>query len=82
MPDYGTLVFTDEFLDSFIALSSADQRRIRRALRQLDIDEKTPSLHIHQLQGQQAGLWTAYASKSLRVTFVRLPGGRKRVYGD
>lgn len=88
MPDYRTLLFTDEFLDSIFALSSTDQRRIRRALRQLDADETTPSLHVHQLKGQQAGLWTAYASKSLRITFERLEGGRKRLieasqhYGD
>jgi hypothetical protein len=88
MPDYVTLVFTDEFVDSFITLSPADQRRIRCALRQLDEDDTTPSLHVHQLHGQQAGLWTAYASKSLRITFVRLPGARKRLieashhYGD
>ena len=56
MPDYSTLVFTDEFLDSMFTLSSAGQRRIRRALRQLDTDEKAPSLHVHQLKGQQAGL--------------------------
>lgn len=88
MPDYLTLVFTDEFLDSVFALSSTDQRRIRRALRQLDTDETTPSLRAHQLKGQQAGLWTAYASKSLRITFERREGGRKRLieasqhYGD
>lgn len=88
MPDYLTLVFTDEFLDSVFALSSTDQRRIRRALRQLDTDETMPSLHVHQLKGQQASLWTAYASKSLRITFERREGGRKRLieasqhYGD
>lgn len=88
MPDYRTLVFTDEFLDSVFALSSTNQRRIRRALRQFDTDEATPSLHVHQLKGQQAELWTAYASKSLRITFKRLEGGRKRLieasqhYGD
>lgn len=88
MPDYGTLIFTDEFLDSLIPLSSTDQRRIRRALRQLDSDEATPALHVHQLKGQHIGLWTAYASRNLRVTFERLEGGRKRLiaasqhYGD
>jgi hypothetical protein len=70
------------------ALSRADQRRVRRALRQLDSDEKTPALRVHQLSGQQAGLWTAYASRSLRITFERLEGGAKRLvesshhYGD
>lgn len=88
MPDYVTLVFTDEFLDSLVTLSTSDQRRIRRALRQLDSDETTPALHVHPLRGQKLGAWTAYASKSLRVTFERLEGGRKRLiaasqhYGD
>lgn len=88
MPDYRTLVFTDEFLDSMIGLSSTDQRRIRRALRQLDTNEATPSLHVHPLKGQQAGLWTVYASKGLRITFQRLDDDKKRLieashhYGD
>ncbi len=88
MPDLLTFVFTDEFLESVHALSPTDQRRVRRALRQLDDDETTPSLNVHQLKGPQAGAWTAYATRSLRVTFARLDGGRKRLleashhYGD
>lgn len=86
MPDYRTLVFTTEFTQSLTQLSSL--RRIFRALEQLDADEHTPSLHIHQLGGTEAGLWTAYASRGLRITFERLEGGRKRLieasyhYGD
>lgn len=62
--------------------------RIFRALEQLDADETTPSLHVHQLKGQQTGVWTAYASKTLRVRFRRLDDGRKELldashhYGD
>jgi hypothetical protein len=88
MPDYRTLVFTTEFTQSLTRLSSSDLRRIFRALEQLDGDECTPSLHIHQLGGADANLWTAYASRSLRMTFERLDGGRKRLieashhYGD
>jgi mRNA-degrading endonuclease YafQ of YafQ-DinJ toxin-antitoxin module len=88
MPEFQTLTFTTEFLDSLFALSSSDQRRIGRALRMLDADELHPSLQVHQLKGQQAGLWAAYASKGLRITFQRLDGGRKRLraashhYGD
>ncbi len=78
MPDLLTLVFTDEFLDSLHALSPTGQRCVRRALRQLDDNETTPSLNVHQLKGQQAGTWTAYATRSLRITFARLEGGRKR----
>ena len=88
MPELPTLVFTTDFLLSLGRLSSSDQRRIARALEQLDADETTPSLQIHQLKGSDAGIWTAYASKSLRITFERLEGGRKRLreashhYGD
>jgi hypothetical protein len=33
MPEYQTLTFTTEFLDSLFTLSPTDQRRIGRALR-------------------------------------------------
>jgi len=88
MPDNETFVFTTEFTESLTKLSHADQRRVFTAVRQLDIDEKTRSLYVHQLKGQQAGTWAVYASKSLRITFERLEGGRKRLleashhYGD
>ncbi len=88
MPDYETFVFTTEFTESLTKLSPADQRRVFAALRQLDTDEKTSSLQVHQLKGQQAGTWTAYATKKLRITFERLEDGRKRLleanqhYGD
>jgi hypothetical protein len=61
---------------------------MRHALDLLEESDRHPSLNIHQLKGQQAGLWTAYASKSLRITFERREGGRKRLieasqhYGD
>ena len=88
MPDYLTLVFTSEFMESLERLSSADRRRVRHALGLLDSNEQHPSLNIHQLEGKGVGTWTAYASRSLRVTFERLVGGRKRLieasqhYGD
>ncbi len=88
MPDYESIVFTTEFTDSIAHLSSADLRRVFRAVQQLDADETTPSLNVRQLKGQQAGIWTAYATRSLRITFARLDGGRKRLldashhYGD
>ena len=79
---------TTEFTDSLSRLSPADLRRVFRAIRQPDADERHPSLHVHQLTGQQAGIWTAYASRNLRITFERIDGGRKRLrevsqhYGD
>jgi mRNA-degrading endonuclease YafQ of YafQ-DinJ toxin-antitoxin module len=88
MPAYQTVVFTTEFAQSLLLFSHADQRRIFRALEQLDTDETIRSLNVHQLKGQQAGSWTAYASRNLRIIFRRLDGGRKELleasqhYGD
>jgi mRNA-degrading endonuclease YafQ of YafQ-DinJ toxin-antitoxin module len=56
---------------------SRSSAAIRKALRLLDTDERHPSLRIHQLQGDLAGLWSASASDTLRLTFVRAPRGRK-----
>jgi mRNA-degrading endonuclease YafQ of YafQ-DinJ toxin-antitoxin module len=33
----------------------------------------------HELRGDLAGVWSASASKELRITFERIPGGRKRL---
>jgi mRNA-degrading endonuclease YafQ of YafQ-DinJ toxin-antitoxin module len=61
---------------------------VLRALEKLDTDEHTPSLHVHELQGQDKGVWSAAASKSLRITFEQLGAGRKLLlacsphYGD
>lgn len=88
MPPYRSVVITTEFLASFTTLASTDQRRILRALALLDEDEGHASLRVHQLSGALAGQWSASASRSLRITFVRLPGGRKQLveashhYGD
>jgi mRNA-degrading endonuclease YafQ of YafQ-DinJ toxin-antitoxin module len=86
---YQTLEFLrTTFLISLSDLSRDDQRRVIRALEQLDIDERLPSLRVHQLQGSRDGLWSASASRSLRITFERLEGRRKLLlqcsqhYGD
>jgi hypothetical protein len=76
------------FLTSLSDLARDDQRRVIRALEQLDSDERTLSLRVHRLQGSQAGLWSASASRSLRISFLRLDRGRKLMlecsqhYGD
>jgi len=77
MPDYQTLIFTTEFTDGLTRLSPADLRRVFRAAQPLDADERLPSLKVHQLQGQQAGIRTAYASKSLRSTPAERTKGRR-----
>ena len=79
--DYQTLQIGPEFMESFASadFSASDRRRFLRALRLLDTDERHPSLRVHQLEGNLAGLWSASASDVLRMTFERLPSGRKRM---
>ena len=84
MPDdrgYRTLDFTETFLLTFTAkdFSPAERRAFIKALRLLDEDEKHRSLRVHQLRGDREGSWSASASSSLRMTFERLPDGRKRM---
>lgn len=81
MPELSTLVLTLEFLDRLTRLARDDQRRVLRALVRLDLDEQTPSLRVHPLRGKEGGQWSASASASLRITFDRLDGGRKRIIG-
>jgi mRNA-degrading endonuclease YafQ of YafQ-DinJ toxin-antitoxin module len=76
---YTSLDFTDSFLETFGSknFTAAERKTIRKALRLLDSDEKHPSLRVHQLEGDLAGLWSASASDVFRLTFVRTARGRK-----
>jgi hypothetical protein len=82
------LEFMPVFWESFTDLSREDQRRVLRALLQIDRDERIPALRVHRLLGTRAALWSASASRHLRVTFERLGGGTKLLiacsqhYGD
>ncbi|MGI8912603.1 MAG: hypothetical protein ACR2JY_02240 [Chloroflexota bacterium] len=78
---YGTLDFTDAFLESFASrdFGTQERRLFLKALRLLDENERHPSLRVHALQGDQMGSWSASASAVLRITFERLDGGRKRL---
>jgi len=55
----------------------ADQKRFARALRLLDVDERHPSLRVHELQGDLAGVWSASATDDLRIEFLRDGDGKK-----
>jgi mRNA-degrading endonuclease YafQ of YafQ-DinJ toxin-antitoxin module len=81
VPEFEWLRLTTEFLSDLTHLSNADQRRVLRALEQLDADEATPSLCIHPLHGDMEGLWSASASRSLRITFERLDRAQKHILG-
>lgn len=85
---YRTLRFTPRFVTDLITLPRNEQKQIAKSIKALNENEKTPSLRVHELQGQLQGIWSASASKSLRITFVRLDGGYKLLltvdhhYGD
>jgi hypothetical protein len=78
---FRTLDFTDTFLETFGSrdFTPGDRRSIRKMLQLLDTNEQHPSLRVHALRGELKGLWSASASDSLRVTFIRLSNGRKRL---
>ena len=78
---FRTLDFADTFLETFGSrdFTTADRRAIRKMLGLLDTNERHPALRIHALRGELKGLWSASASDSLRVTFIRLANGRKRL---
>lgn len=81
MAGYRALDFTETFLALFASkdFTQADRRAILKAIRLLDQNERHPSLRVHELKGDREGSWSASASDSLRITFERLPGGRKRL---
>lgn len=78
---YRTLDFTETFIEDVRAakFTEAERKQVLKALRLLDENEKHPSLRVHKLEGDREGSWSAAASKSLRLTFERLEGGRKRM---
>lgn len=85
---YRSVRFTPQFVDDLIELSKTEQKQAVKAIKGLDDNEKLPSLRVHELQGTLRGIWSASASKKLRITFVRLDGGLKLLltvdhhYGD
>jgi mRNA-degrading endonuclease YafQ of YafQ-DinJ toxin-antitoxin module len=87
---YRTLSFTEAFLETFAGKSfnGAERRRLLKALALLDANERHPGLRVHELRGDLAGVWSASASKELRIAFERLASGRKPLltcshhYGD
>jgi mRNA-degrading endonuclease YafQ of YafQ-DinJ toxin-antitoxin module len=78
---YRALELGPGFLEDLIGdnFTARDRRRVVRALRLLDENERHPSLRVHQLEGDLAGRWSASASDELRLIFRRLPNGRKQM---
>lgn len=73
--------FTEEFLESFgdKSFTGKERKQLLKALRLLNENERHPSLRVHELRGDLAGIWSASASKNLRITFKRIADGRKRL---
>jgi mRNA-degrading endonuclease YafQ of YafQ-DinJ toxin-antitoxin module len=76
---YRTLDFTAEFLQDLVRLSTADGRKIVKALELLDRNEKTPGLEVHQLTGALTGTWSVKASKGLRLTGLQAGRSHRRL---
>jgi mRNA-degrading endonuclease YafQ of YafQ-DinJ toxin-antitoxin module len=78
---YTSLDFTETFLRDLSAtgFGASEKAALLQALRLLDENERHPSLRVHQLHGDRDGSWSVSASSSLRMTFERRPGGRKRM---
>ena len=74
-----SLEFTTNLIERLFdkTFSLADRRRILQALRTLDADEQHPSLRVHQLHAEFEGSWSGSVTDEIRITFRRLPGGRK-----
>ncbi len=75
-----SLSASDEYFMDFAdrKFSPQERARILKAMDLLANDERHPSLRVHALRGNLAGLWSASVTDSIRIHFVRLPGGRKR----
>jgi mRNA-degrading endonuclease YafQ of YafQ-DinJ toxin-antitoxin module len=78
---YQTLSFTETFLETFIGkdFTGNERKRLLKALRLLEENERHSSLRVHELRGDLTGVWSASASKELRITFERISDGRKRL---
>ncbi len=76
---YQTLSFTETFLNTLAGkdFTHSERKRFLKALRLLDENERHPSLRVHELHRDLEGVWSASASKELRITFERISGGRK-----
>lgn len=74
---YRSVRFTPRFVDDLIELSKTEQKQTVKAIKAPDGNEKLPSLRVHELQGTLRGIWSASASKKLRITFVRRDDGLK-----
>lgn len=79
--DLGSLELTIRFIDDILELrlTAGDRAVVKKAIRLLATDETHPSLRVHKMLGNEAGVWSASVTSVLRITFMRLEGGRKRL---
>ncbi len=76
-----SLAWSEESLRDFAdrKFPAQDRARILKALELLANNEKHPSLRVHSLSGDLAGMWSASVTGSIGIHFLRLPQGRKRL---
>jgi mRNA-degrading endonuclease YafQ of YafQ-DinJ toxin-antitoxin module len=81
LDEYRTLTLSPKFLQMLISkeFNQSEGKRFLKALDLLDRNETAASLKVHELKGELAGIWSASASDSLRITFIRRPGGEKAI---
>jgi Txe/YoeB family toxin of Txe-Axe toxin-antitoxin module len=76
---FANLQFSPDFFEGYARLRAAERRAVLKALMFLDNDERHPGLQVHPLHGELAGLWAVRASRNLRITFERMPDGKKAI---
>ena len=62
--------FTERFAKQYERLPKTIQRKVDKALRQLDADFRHPGLRSHPIEGVR-GIFEAYVDVKYRLTFER-----------
>jgi len=62
------LQYTDRFQSAYDELEDDEVEQVKKALRLLAANPRTPSLRVKKMQGTD-NIWEARASRSLRLTF-------------
>ena len=76
---FSALALTRTFLTTLCGreFSAPERKAFLKALALLNANENHPSLRVNELSGDLDGVWSASASHSLRMTFIRGGDGRK-----
>lgn len=67
--------YTRRFKKAYKALDKRQQRQVKKAIKLMDEDIGHPSLRVEKVEGargEDADIWAARASRSIRITFERI----------